>query len=153
MKRFIAFVVVMVYAFLPSTAPAQEHWTEGPVRQVSLYRTKPGKFDDYMKYLRANFLPPQEEAKKQGLIVDFQVMVKTPQNREDWDVGIVIIHQNFGKALDFNQGDADKMKAIAAKHYGTPDEEKQRDVAAKRLDMRDYVGTNYIRVVNLRPMK
>ena len=152
MKRFIGFIAIVCCAFLSSSGYAQEHWTEGPVRQVGLYRTKPGQFDEYMKYLRANFLPLSEEAKKQGLIVDFKVMVKTPHDSNDWDVAIVTLHKSYGAALDFNQGDDDKRKAIQSKHYKTPDENKQREMAAKRLDMRTFIGTNFVREVNLRPM-
>ncbi|MEK9135565.1 MAG: hypothetical protein AAB393_00455 [Bacteroidota bacterium] len=132
---------------------AQEHWTEGPVRGVNFYRTKPGQFDEYMKYLRANFLPQQEEAKKQGLIVDYRVMLNTPSSPEDWDVAIVILHKSFGDALDYNKGEEDKWKAIQSKHFKTTDEQQQREMTKKRFEMRDYIGTNYLREISLRPMQ
>lgn len=152
MKRFIGFIAITCCTLLSSNVYAQDHYTEGNVREVSHYRTKPGQFDEYMKYLRTNFLPLSEESKKQGLIVDFKVMVKTPHDLSDWDVAIVTIHKSYGAALDFSQGDEDKSKAIQAKHYKTADENKQREMAAKRLDMRTFLGTEFIREVNLRPM-
>jgi hypothetical protein len=152
MKHIVKLACIAACAMIATGAFAQEHWTEGPVREVSFYRTKPGQFDEYMKYLRANFLPQQEEAKKQGLIVDFKVMIKTPVSPTDWDVAIVTLHKNFGAALDFNQGDEDRMKAIAAKHYKTSDEKKQREMSSNRFAMREYMGTNYLREVNLKPM-
>ncbi len=153
MKRFISFVAIACCVLLTPGLHAQEHYTEGSVREVSFYRTKPGQFDEYMKYLRANFLPLSEESKKQGLVVDFRVMVKTPHDMGDWDVAIVTVHKSYGAALDFNQGDEDKSKAIQAKHYKTADEKKQLEMAARRLDMRTYLGTEYIREVNLRPIQ
>lgn len=63
--RFIATIAVLSL-LLGGVAAAQEHWTEGPVWEVSFYRTTPGHFDDYMKYLRQNFLPQNAEGKKQG---------------------------------------------------------------------------------------
>ncbi len=152
MKRITMFAFIAICTMTASFAFAQEHYTEGNVRQVSFYKTKQGHFDEYMKYLRANFIPQQEEAKKQGLIVGYQVMISTPSSAEDWDVAIVIFHKSYGAALDYNQSDADKMKAIASKHYKTMDEQKQRDMAAKRFDMRDFKGTRYIREVTLKPM-
>jgi hypothetical protein len=152
MKRLICFIAITCCVLLSSGLPAQEHYTEGNVREVSRYRTKPGQFDEYMKYLRANFLPLSEESKKAGLILDFKVLVKTPHDVDDWDVAIVTIHKSYGAALDFNQGDEDKSKAIQAKHYKTSDEKKQQEMAARRLDMRTYLGTDYLREVNLRPM-
>ena len=153
MKRITMFAFIAICALTASPSFAQDNYTEGNVRVVSFYRTKQGQFDEYMKYLRANFLPQQEEAKKQGLIVGYQVMLKTPTTADDWDVAIAILYKSFGAALDFNQSDADKMKAIAAKHYKTGDEQKQWEMAAKRFDMRDYKGTSYLREVTLKPMQ
>lgn len=153
MKRFIGFIAITCCVVLSQGVYAQEHYTEGNVREVSRYRTKPGQFDEYMKYLRANFLPLSEESKKAGLIVDYKVLVKTPHDAGDWDVAIVTLHKSYGAALDFNQGDEDKSKAIQAKHYKTTDEKKQMDMAARRLDMRTYLGTDYIREVNLKPLQ
>jgi hypothetical protein len=153
MKRITICAFIVVCALSASLAFAQEHYTEGNVRTVSFYRTKQGQFDEYMKYLRANFLPQQEEAKKQGLIVGYQVLLKTPTTAEDWDVAIVTLHKSYGDALDFNQADADKMKAIASKHFKTMDEQKQREMTAKRFDMRDYMGTSFIREVTLKPLQ
>jgi hypothetical protein len=132
---------------------AQEHYTEGNVRTVSFYRTKPGQFDNYMKYLRANFLPTQEEAKKQGLIVGYSILLNTPSSPEDWDVAVITLNKSFGDALDFSQSDDDKMKQIQEQHYKTSDEQKMDEMTAKRFDMRTYIGTKYFREVSLKPLK
>jgi hypothetical protein len=152
MKRITCLIAIACCTLLTSGLQAQEHYTEGNVREVSRYRTKPGQFDEYMKYLRANFLPLSEESKKAGLIVDYKVLVKTPHDADDWDVAIVTIHKSYGAALDFNQGDEDKAKAIQSKHYKTADEKKQLAITTPRLEMRTYLGTDYIREVTLRPM-
>ena len=44
--------------------PAQEHYTEGPVWQVSLIRVKPTQFDAYLTSLRQSSKPLLEEEKK-----------------------------------------------------------------------------------------
>ena len=46
----------------------------------------------------------------------------------------------------------EKGKEIAAKHYKTTNEEEQREMAAKRLEFRDFLGTSYYREVNLKPL-
>ncbi len=153
MKRILFFAITAVCILTASPTFAQENYTEGNVREVNFYRTKQGKFDEYMKYLRANFLPQQEEAKKQGMIVGYQVMIKTPATADDWDVAIVTLHKSYGAALDYNQSDEDKMKAIVSKHFKTMDEQKQREMTAKRFDMRDFKGTSYLREVTLKPMQ
>ena len=154
MKSFKMFVLPVFFLVLFSTgAFAQENYTEGNVRIASFYRTKPGQFDNYMKYLRANFLPVQEEAKKQGLIVGYSILLNTPSTEDDWDVAVVSLHKNFGDALDYNQSDEDKMKKIQESHYKTSDEQKMDEMTSKRFDMRTYVGTKYLREINLKPLK
>ena len=154
MKTIKVFVLPMFFLIIFSTGSfAQEHYTEGNVRTVSFYRTKPGQFDNYMKYLRANFLPTQEEAKKQGLIVGYSILLNTPSTPDDWDVAVVTLNKSFGDALDFSQSDDDKMKQIQEQHYKTSDEQKMDEMTAKRFDMRTYIGTKYFREVSLKPLK
>jgi hypothetical protein len=154
MKSFKMFFLPVFFLVLFSVSNfAQEHYTEGNVRSVSFYRTKPGQFDNYMKYLRANFLPTQDEAKKQGLIVGYSILLNTPSTEDDWDVAVVTLNKSFGDALDFNQDEADKMKKIQENHYKTSDQEKMREVTDKRFDMRTYIGTKYFREITLKPLK
>ncbi|MBM2847045.1 MAG: hypothetical protein HW407_2357, partial [Bacteroidetes bacterium] len=89
MKR-ITFIAVL--ALMATVAFAQDNYTEGNVRVVSFYRMKQGQADEYMKYLRANFVPQQEEAKKQWLIVGYQVLLKTPTTADDWDIAIATLY-------------------------------------------------------------
>lgn len=154
MKSFkVFFLSVFFLVLFTFSSFAQENYTEGNVRTVSFYRTKPGQFDNYMKYLRANFLPTQEEAKKQGLIVGYSILLNTPTSEDDWDVAVVTINKSFGDALDYNQSDEDKMKKIQENHYKTSDQEKVREMTSKRFDMRTYLGTRYLREINLKPLK
>lgn len=154
MKMFKMFVLPVLFLVLFSVGSfAQENYTEGNVRTVSFYRTKPGQFDNYMKYLRANFLPTQEEAKKQGLIVGYSILLNTPSSPDDWDVAVVTLNKSFGDALDYRQSDDDMMKKIQENHYKTSDQEKMREMTSKRFDMRSYIGTKYLREINLKPLK
>lgn len=150
MKRFCLAAVVSCLA--APMALAQEHFTEGPVWECNSYRTKQGHFDDYMKYLRQNFIPQSQEAKKAGLVIDEKVYLHVPANPTEPDVLICTLHANFGKALDYDATVDAKGKDIAAKHYKTADEQKQRDMAANRFAFRDFVGTSYYREVTLKPM-
>jgi hypothetical protein len=131
-------------------ASAQEHFTEGPVWECSSYRIKPDQGDNYLKYLRENSLPQQEERKKAGLILDWKVFFHTPTSPTDPDVVICTLHSSFAR-LDYNAGDDAKSKGISAKHFKTTDEQKQLDMIAKRLAMRDFMGSTYYREVKLKP--
>lgn len=154
MNKIRIFVLPLFFVILFSIgALAQEHYTEGNVRVVSFYRTKPGQFDNYMKYLRTNFLPTQEEAKKQGLIEGYYILLNTPSTPDDWDIAIATMFKSFGDALDYNQSDEDKMQKIQENHYKTKDENKINEITSKRWDMRTYIGTKHYRDVTLKPIK
>jgi len=137
---------------LGGVAVAQEHWTEGPVWNIEFYRTTPGHFDDYLKYLRQNFLPQLEESKKQGLILDQKVFVKDPTGPSDWDIAFATLYKNMA-ALDYSAELDKKSKAIAEKHFKTADEDKQREMIKPRLDWRTFLGTQLVREVSLKPMR
>jgi hypothetical protein len=149
MKRFGLAAAVLACMSVP--AVAQEHWTDGPVWECSSYRTNPGQFDTYLEWIRAHSEPINAEAKKQGLILDYKAFVKPPRDESDYDVMFCTLHSSFGRALDFNQGDDDKFEAISAAHWGTPDNKQQLAKTAPRLEMRRFIGTDYVREVNLRP--
>lgn len=153
MKTRIIGLVAAGMAFATLSAVAQEHWTEGPVWECSAYRTKPDMFDTYIKWIRAHSEPINVEAKKQGLIVDFKTFLHTTEDENDYDVLFCTLYSSFGKALDYNKGDDEKFDAISAAHWATADEDKQRESAAPRLEMRTYMGTSYHREVTLRPAK
>jgi hypothetical protein len=151
MKSKSAGLLAAAMALASVSAAAQEHWTEGPVWECSSYRTNPGQFDTYLKWIRAHSEPINAEAKKQGLIVDFRTFVKPPRDANDYDVLFCTLYSNFGQALDYNKGDDDKFDAISAAHWATADDNKQTELASPRLEMRKYLGTEYVREVTLRP--
>jgi len=140
-----------VAALLSFTATAQEHWTEGPVWECSAYRTAPGMFDTYLKWIRTHSEPINAEAKKQGLIIDFKTFVKWPADPHDWDVMFCTLYPSFAKAMDYDPSDEAKYDAIAEKHWATADEDKQSELAQPPLEVRKYLSTMHVREVNLRP--
>jgi hypothetical protein len=85
------------------------------------------------------------------LILDWKVYLHTPTSPTDPDVLICTLHSSFAR-LDYNAGDDAKSKEISAKHFKTVDEQKQLAMIAKRLAMRDFVGSSLYREVKLKPM-
>jgi hypothetical protein len=136
-----------------TVATAQEHFTEGPVWGCGAYRTKPGQYSTYMKWLRAHYLVTSNEAKSQGLIVDSKVFVRSPANSGDWNVLICTLHESYAKALDYSAEDEAKWDAIQAAHWETADQDEQRSIAAKRFEMREFLGVRYQREVTLKPLE
>lgn len=152
MKQTSQILAVILSLAFTGAAVAQEHWTDGPVWECSAYRTTPGQFDNYMKFIRSHAAITSAESKKQGLILDWKFFVQSPRDPNDWDVSICTLYSSYAKALDFNKEDDDKSNAIMEKHWQTADTEKQNQASAPRLSMRTYLGTSYFREVNLKPM-
>lgn len=145
-------LVLAAATIAATTASAQEHYTEGPVWVVSYYRIGPDQFDAYMKYLRSSVLPQDDEAKKQGLVLENKMFLKFPDGPDDWDVAFAALYRNSADALDYSKERDDRGKAIAEKFFKTPDEDKQREAIKPRLEMRRYLGTRMLREVTLKPM-
>ncbi len=54
--------------------------------------------------------------------------------------------------MDYNAADDQKEKAIAEKHYKTKDEARQAEMTAPRCGWRDFISTQYVREVTLKPI-
>ena len=150
MKTKTCGLLAAALLFASGTAAAQEHWTEGPVWECNAFRTEPGQFDNYLRWIRAHAEVISQEAKKQGLILDYKTFIHTRADEHDYDVLFCTLHSSFGKALDYNKDDDARGDAISAAHWSTADEDKQVEMNAPRLKMRTFMGTTYHREVTLR---
>ena len=112
----------------------QAPYTEGSVWNIQFIRTKTGFSDDYIKSLGATWKKMVDEQKKDGLILSYKVLRAQPADRQDWDMMLMVEYKNHA-ALD---GLDAKVRAIAAKSVGNDD--AQRSLATKRLDVREILG-------------
>ncbi len=144
MKKFTASALGLVLLFALQ-AFAQEHYTEGPIWQVTLIRVKPTQMDAYLTSLRANSKSIYDEMKKEGLILDYKVFLNTTKHDpQDWDMAIGVQYKNFG-ALD---GLTAKGETIRDKVLGSKQNAQQ--IGEKRVDMREIVSTMILREVTLK---
>ena len=133
-------------------AQAQDSYTEGPVWVINYYRTKPGKFDDYMKFLRANFAKNVAKQKEAGIVVGSKVLLNpTVSGPDDWDVAIAYLYSDFAK-LNFSQATEDQLQKIAAEITGEQSKERRDErLDSARFPLRDYIRTRILREVTLKP--
>lgn len=153
MKKVILLAILFCCSLgFVQQAQAQDNYTEGPVWAVSYYRTKPGKFDEYMKYLRANYAKSVAKQKQAGIIVDSKVLLNPAVNGpDDWDVAIAYLYSDFGK-LNYSQTVQDQMEKIGAEISGEKDKEKRNTtIDATRFPLRDFLRTRFLREVMLKP--
>ena len=125
-------------------AQSDAPYTEGPVWQITMVKTKYGMGDDYLKGLAKTFKGTLDEAKKQNLILDYKILVGDAANPHDFDILLMTESKNMA-ALDNVR---EKFDPIARKIEGTPDE--QRATATKRLDIREIFGAKLMREITLK---
>jgi hypothetical protein len=131
---------------LPVSAVAQQQrpYTEGNVVTASYLRTKPGMFEQYMKYLQGPYKQLLEAEKKAGIVVDYAVLTSAPRGKDDWDVLLTVTFKNMA-ALD---GLDDRTDPIADKVMG-PLEQRNR-AAIDRGAMREVIGSRLLRELVLK---
>ena len=144
MKKYTVSVLGLFLLFALQ-AFAQEHYTEGPVWQVTLIRVKPTQMDAYLTTLRTNTKATYDEMKKENLIVDYKVFLNTNKHDpQEWDIAVGVLFKNFG-ALD---GLTAKAEVIRDKVFGTKQASLQ--LGEKRVEMREIVSTMLLREVTLK---
>ena len=140
MKKLSLLLLVTCFFLLNGQAAAQENFTEGAVWRVTLVNIKPGKGADFWRDLRQNLKPTWEEMKKQGVILDYTVNIKsTTDEPGDWNVALAFQYKNFA-ALD---GLGAKTDPITLKVFGTA--EARREAAVKRIEYGSTVASFMMR--------
>jgi hypothetical protein len=127
-----------------SSAQSDAPYTEGPVWQVTMVKTKYGMSDDYLKGLAKTFKGTLDEAKKQNLILDYKILIGEAANPHDFDILLMTESKNMATLDNVRE----KFDPIARKIEGTPDE--QRSTATKRLDIREIFGAKLMREITLK---
>ena len=157
-KTFSAAIIIAATAGAVSICPAQNSasaavttasqstapYTEGAVWQITMVKTKSGMGDDYLKALAKIFKSTNDEAKKQGIITDYKILIGDAATQQDYDMLLMIQYPNMA-ALD---GLRDKTDPIGAKMIGNDDQ--QRQLAVKRLEIREIMGDKTMREITLK---
>jgi hypothetical protein len=119
-------------------------YTEGSVYAITFIRTQPGRTNDYLKNLRAVYQKVMEDAKGQGLILSYKILLAPAANRADWDVMTMVEYKNMA-AFD---GLEEKWQGIYARSIGS--EEEQRAGSQERGKIRDILGEKVAREIILK---
>jgi hypothetical protein len=119
MKKRIAILLSSAALLLiPSLASAAEPvraYDNGPVWDVSAVQTKPGHFDDYMKYVATTWRALNEELKKQGQVLDYKVLTVADPRDNEPDLYLLVEWKNMA-AFD---APLDKQDALTRKVFGS----------------------------------
>ena len=135
--RELLFVACALLGFTAS-AIAQEmrNFKEGPVTQISYIKIKPGKFDDYMRYLGGPYRTLMEANKKAGIITGWAIYSAQARNPHEADLLLAVTYPNMAALDRGEEGDAlaaKVMGSIAAQSKGTIDRGAMREVLGSEL--------------------
>jgi len=119
---------------------AQEDFTEGPVWSVTTIRVKPAHGDEYIAALRHNIKPFWDEAKREGVIMDWKVFVKQTRNSpQDWDIALAVLYKNHAQM----DGQSAKLEAIRDKLLG---KKAAQQADEKRGEIREVISTELLSI-------
>jgi len=126
------------------SAQSDAPYTEGPIWNLTMVKTKAGMTDEYLKSLAKTLKASLEEAKKQDLVVDYKVLLGNAATLQDFDILILVESKNMAAQDNLRE----KFDPIARKVVGTTDQ--QQALQVKRLDIREITGTKLMREIALK---
>ena len=126
------------------SAQSDAPYTEGPVWNITMVKTKAGMTDEYLKGIAKTLKASLEEAKKQNLVLDYKVLLGDAATAQDFNILIKVESKNMA-AQDNTR---EKFDPIARKVVGTTDQQEALQV--KRLDIREIIGTKLMREITLK---
>ena len=109
-----------------------------------MIKTKTGLGDEYIKQITGTVKPVYDEAKKQKIILSYKILNGEASEPHDFNIMILVEYPNWA-AFDNLR---DKMDPVIAKVEGS--QEQQKDMAVKRLDIREILGTKTMREITLK---
>ena len=126
-----------------ATAQDTKAYKEGAVTQLSYIKVKPGKFNDYLKYLDGDYKKLMDAYIKAGLVVRYAVYSARARNPHEADIILAVTSPNYA-ALD----KVDERDAIASKLIGGSDARAKASV--DRGALRDLLGTELVQELVLK---
>ena len=136
LRQGFAALAASAFLFVTSVSLADDHpYSEGPVINVASIRTAEGKFDEYMDWLSTTWKKLQEESKKKGYIVSYEILSTEPRGPNDPDIFLVVTYKNWA-VFD---GLGSKLDKVSADVEGSVEKADQAEAA--RVKIRTVIGS------------
>lgn len=97
--RSVIAMTAMACCLVPALAASQDearHYDNGPVWDFSMILTKPGHFDDYMKFVATTWKAEQEALKAKGVVLDYKVFTPVDPRDGEADIVLAVEYKNMG---------------------------------------------------------
>ena len=147
MKTKLALPLLAALILFSSSVVAQDKpvYTEGTVWELTLVRAKHGMVDAYLKSITGTFDAVMRAAKKEGLILDYKVLVGHPGTSNDFNVLLMVETRNMAEQDNVRE----RWGKIVLAAEG--DAANRLNIATSRVDMREVLGMKLMREITLNP--
>ena len=142
------FAVLFLFPFEQISAQDKAPFEDGTVWSLTFVRTVANKTDDYLKGLAQTWASSMEEAKKEGLIVDYKILQGNAANKDDYNLVLMIENKNLA-TFDQNKQRDDAFDAIQKKIQDKMGD-KFKTTLANYENIRDLQGTKIMREIHLK---
>ncbi len=128
-------------AFAQNDAP----YREGSVWELTIVRAKHGMVDAYLKSITGTFDAVMRAAKKEGLILDYKILLGHPGTASDFNILLMVETKNMAEQDNIRE----RWGKIVLEAEG--DAAKRLNIATNRVDMREVLGIKLMREITLTP--
>ncbi len=149
-KIYFSFLLAILFLVPYTRISAQEEnlFDDGTVWTMTFIRIDANRDNDYLKGLSNTWVSSMEEAKKQGLIVDYKILQGPAANKEDFNLVLMVENKAMGNFDPDKEREA-KFDAIQKSIKDKMGDEFQKTVT-NYADMREMMGTKMMREIHLK---
>lgn len=147
--KFSLFVLILAsLPLIQSTAQEKSLYKEGSVWTLTFVRTAANKNIEYINQLAKTWVASMEEAKKEGLIMDYKILSGNAANEDDYNLILMIENKSLAD-FDPNPDREAKFDAIEKKVRDEMKDDFQKVVDNYAL-IRKIFGTKVMRELTLK---
>jgi len=97
MRRALTAVIAaaIIFGCAIGTLGEDEPYEEGSVWELSMVKSEANMSDHYLKDLASLWNKIMAEAKNQGMVLSYKVLVGEAANPDDWDILLMIEFENY----------------------------------------------------------
>lgn len=144
-KLFSIFLAALLAFAGNVSAEDEAPYIEGTVWELTLVRAKHGMVDTYLKSITRTFDAVMRKAKKEGLILDYKVLLGHPGTADDFNILLMVETRNMAEQDNVRE----RWGKIVLEAEG--DAGQRFEIATQRVDMREVLGIKLMREITLQP--
>lgn len=114
---------------VPAAGADSDIYGNGAVWQVTMIKTKPGHFDDYMRFLATKWKAAQEISKKRGWVLDYKVLTAVDPRDSEPDLYVMVEYKSMA-VLDAARDEEDAQIKVV---FGSKAASLQADIDRDKI--------------------